>query len=86
MVRIHNRPAYNSECHATREMGIGELNNSATRTRKLADCIMAIGGNPYETQTNYFSPTGCRTFRVARCKKRKPLPGRDAREARDHLR
>ena len=28
MVRIHNRPAYNSECHATREMGIGELNNS----------------------------------------------------------
>ena len=28
MVRIHNRPAYNSECHATREMGVGELNNS----------------------------------------------------------
>ncbi len=28
MVRIHNRPAYNSECHATRDMGVGELNNS----------------------------------------------------------
>ena len=27
-VRIHNRPAYNSECHATRDMGVGELNNS----------------------------------------------------------
>ena len=53
MVRIHNRPAYNSECHATREMGIGELNNSY-EDAELADCIMAIGCNPYETQTNYF--------------------------------
>ena len=26
-IRIHNRPAYNSEVHATRDMGIGELNN-----------------------------------------------------------
>ena len=25
MVRIHNRPAYNSECHATRDMGVGEV-------------------------------------------------------------
>lgn len=53
MVRIHNRPAYNSECHATRDMGIGELNNSY-EDAELADCIMNIGGNPYETQTNYF--------------------------------
>lgn len=53
MVRIHNRPAYNSECHATREMGIGELNNSY-EDAQLADCIMAIGCNSYETQTNYF--------------------------------
>lgn len=53
MVRIHNRPAYNSECHATREMGVGELNNSY-EDAQLADCIMAIGCNPYETQTNYF--------------------------------
>lgn len=52
-VRIHNRPAYNSECHATREMGIGELNNSY-EDAELADCIFAIGCNPYETQTNYF--------------------------------
>jgi arsenite oxidase large subunit len=53
LVRIHNRPAYNSECHATREMGIGELNNSY-EDAELADVIWSIGGNPYETQTNYF--------------------------------
>ncbi len=53
MVRIHNRPAYNSECHATREMGVGELNNSY-EDAQLADCILCIGANPYETQTNYF--------------------------------
>jgi arsenite oxidase large subunit len=52
-VRIHNRPAYNSECHATREMGVMELNNSY-EDAALADTIMAIGCNPYETQTNYF--------------------------------
>lgn len=53
MVRIHNRPAYNSECHATRDMGIAELNNSY-EDAQLADCLFAIGCNPYETQTNYF--------------------------------
>lgn len=53
MVRIHNRPAYNSECHATREMGIGELNN-AYEDAELADVIWSIGNNPYESQTNYF--------------------------------
>ncbi|MFN3630115.1 MAG: arsenate reductase (azurin) large subunit, partial [Casimicrobiaceae bacterium] len=53
MVRIHNRPAYNSECHATRDMGIGELNNSY-EDAQVTDCIMCIGANPYETQTNYF--------------------------------
>ncbi len=51
--RIHNRQAYNSECHATREMGVMELNNSY-EDAEVADCIMAIGVNPYETQTNYF--------------------------------
>lgn len=53
MVRIHNRPAYNSECHATREMGISELNNSY-EDAELADVIISIGNNAYETQTNYF--------------------------------
>ncbi len=53
MVRIHNRPAYNSECHATRDMGVGELNNSYEDS-EVADTIMFIGMNCYETQTNYF--------------------------------
>jgi arsenite oxidase large subunit len=53
MVRIHNRPAYNSECHATRDMGISELNNSY-EDAEVADVIWSIGNNPYETQTNYF--------------------------------
>jgi arsenite oxidase large subunit len=53
VVRIHNRPAYNSECHATRDMGIGELNNSY-EDAEVADVLWSIGGNPYETQTNYF--------------------------------
>jgi len=52
-VRIHNRPAYNSECHATRDMGIGELNNSYEDS-EIADCIVSVGANQYETQTNYF--------------------------------
>lgn len=53
MVRIHNRPAYNSECHATRDMGVGELNNSY-EDAELADVLISIGNNPYEAQTNYF--------------------------------
>ncbi|MEX0696540.1 MAG: arsenate reductase (azurin) large subunit [Dongiaceae bacterium] len=52
-IRIHNRPAYNSEVHATRDMGVGELNN-AYEDAQLADTIVAIGTNPLETQTNYF--------------------------------
>ena len=52
-IRIHNRPAYNSEVHATRDMGVGELNN-CYEDAELADTIVAIGCNPLETQTNYF--------------------------------
>jgi arsenite oxidase large subunit len=52
-IRIHNRPAYNSEVHASRDMGVGELNN-AYEDAELADTIVAIGCNPLETQTNYF--------------------------------
>ncbi len=50
---IHNRPAYNSEVYATREMGIGELNTSYYDT-ELSDTIFVIGANPYETQTNLY--------------------------------
>ena len=52
-IRIHNRPAYNSEVHATRDMGVGELNN-AYEDAELADTLVAIGCNPIETQTNYY--------------------------------
>src|ERR671919_857399 len=52
-IRIHTRPAYNSEVHATRDMGVGELNN-AYEDAELADTIVAVGTNALETQTNYF--------------------------------
>lgn len=52
-IRIHNRPAYNSEVHATRDMGVGELNN-CYEDAELADTIVAVGTNSLETQTNYF--------------------------------
>ena len=52
-IRIHNRPAYNSEVHATRDMGVGELNN-CYEDAEIADTIVAVGTNALETQTNYF--------------------------------
>src|SRR6476660_3507802 len=52
-IRIHNRPAYNSEVHATRDMGVSELNN-CYEDAELADTIVAVGTNALETQTNYF--------------------------------
>ncbi len=52
-IRIHNRPAYNSEVHATRDMGMGELNN-AYEDAELADTIFCVGANSLENQTNYF--------------------------------
>ena len=52
-IRIHNRPAYNSEVHGTRDMGVPELNN-CYEDAELADTIMVVGANPLETQTNYF--------------------------------
>ena len=52
-IRIHNRPAYNSEVHGTRDMGVPELNN-CYEDAELADTIIVVGANPLETQTNYF--------------------------------
>ena len=51
---IHNRPAYNSEVHSSREMGIGELNSSYYDT-SISDTMLVIGCNPYECQTNLFN-------------------------------
>ncbi len=50
---IHNRPAYNSEVHAAGDAGIAPLTN-AYIDAQLADTILVVGANPYETQTNYF--------------------------------
>lgn len=52
-IRIHNRPAYNSEVHGQRDMGMSELNN-AYEDAELCDTILAVGANQLETQTNYF--------------------------------
>ena len=50
---IHNRPAYNSVVNAAGAAGLAPLTNSYADAR-LADTIVIVGANPYETQTNYF--------------------------------
>jgi arsenite oxidase large subunit len=52
-IRIHNRPAYNSEVHASRDMGVAELNH-CYEDAELADTLVAVGTNALETQTNHF--------------------------------
>lgn len=81
MVRIHNRPAYNSECHATRDMGVGELNNSY-EDAQLSDCIIATGCNPYETQTNYFLNHWLPNLNGGTVDKKKWFPGESAAAAK----
>ncbi|MGH7319632.1 MAG: arsenate reductase (azurin) large subunit, partial [Candidatus Rokuibacteriota bacterium] len=53
MASIHNRPAYNSEVHAAADAGVAALTN-AYADAGLADTIVLVGTNAYETQTNYF--------------------------------
>jgi arsenite oxidase large subunit len=71
-IRIHNRPAYNSEVHATRDMGVGELNN-AYEDAELADTIVAVGTNALETQTNYFLNHWVPNLRGATLEKKRQL-------------
>jgi arsenite oxidase large subunit len=74
-IRIHNRPAYNSEVHSTRDMGVGELNN-CYEDAELADTIVAMGCNSLETQTNYFLNHWIPNLRgTSLQKKREQLPG-----------
>lgn len=81
-VRIHNRPAYNSECHGNRDMGIFELNNSY-EDAELADVIWSVGNNPYENQTNYFLAHWLPNLQGAtQEKKRRFFPGEPAGPAR----
>lgn len=53
MASIHNRPAYASEVHAAADAGVAAL-TSAYADAALADTIVLVGSNAYETQTNYF--------------------------------
>ena len=81
-IRIHNRPAYNSEVHATRDMGMGELNN-AYEDAELADTIFCVGANSLENQTNYFLAHWVPNLRGASLdKKRQMLPGEPHAPAR----
>jgi arsenite oxidase large subunit len=81
-IRIHNRPAYNSEVHSTRDMGVGELNN-CYEDAELADTIMIAGGNPLETQTNYFLNHWIPNLRgTSLTKKNEQLPGEPHPDAR----
>ena len=81
-VRIHNRPAYNSEVHATRDMGVGELNN-CYEDAELADTIMVVGANPLEAQTNYFLNHWIPNLRGTSIdKKKKEFPGEPVEQGR----
>jgi arsenite oxidase large subunit len=81
-IRIHNRPAYNSEVHATRDMGVGELNN-CYEDAELADTIVAVGTNALETQTNYFLNHWVPNLRgTSLTKKRELLPDESHEQGR----
>ncbi len=81
-IRIHNRPAYNSEVHGSRDMGVGELNN-CYEDAQLADTIMVVGANPLETQTNYFLNHWVPNLRGASLElKRRELPNEPHASAR----
>jgi arsenite oxidase large subunit len=81
-MRIHNRPAYNSEVHGTRDMGVGELNN-CYEDAELADTIFAVGTNALETQTNYFLNHWVPNLRGATLdKKNRLMPGEPHAAAR----
>ncbi|MFN7223048.1 MAG: arsenate reductase (azurin) large subunit [Paracoccaceae bacterium] len=51
--RIHNRPAYMSEVHSSRDMGVDELNYNYG-DYEVTDTIFLVGTNPMECQTNLF--------------------------------
>jgi len=76
-IRIHNRPAYNSEVHGTRDMSVGELNN-CYEDAELADTIVAVGTNALETQTNYFLNHWVPNLRGTSAEKKKKEFGNEA--------
>jgi len=82
MASIHNRPAYNSEVHSSRDMGVPELNNSYIDA-ELADTLVIWGANSYETQTNYFLHHMVPNLRgETQDRKRSTFPGEDVGRGR----
>ena len=76
------QPAYNSEVHGTRDMGVGELNYCYEDT-ELADTIVSVGANSLETQTNVYLNHWVPNMRgTSMDKKKKQLPGEDHAPAR----
>ena len=51
--RIHNRPAYMSEVHSSRDMGVDELHYNYA-DYLVTDTIFLVGTNPVECQTKLF--------------------------------
>jgi arsenite oxidase large subunit len=81
-IRIHNRPAYNSEVHGSRDMGVGELNN-CYEDAELADTLFIAGANSLETQTNYFLNHWVPNLRGSTAdKKQREMPGEPHAAAR----
>ncbi len=81
-IRIHNRPAYNSEVHGTRDMGVRELNN-CYQDAQLADTLFIVGANSLEAQTNYFLNHWVPNLRgTSLDKKQAQLPGEPHAPAR----
>ncbi len=86
MVRIHNRPAYNSECHATRDMGVGELNNSY-EDAQLADTIFCHRCQPLRDADQLFpGPLGAQPDGRHRGQKEEVVPGRNRSGHQGHHR
>ena len=79
---IHNRPAYNSEVHAAGDAGLAPLTNSYLDA-ELADTIVVVGANPYETQTNYFVAHMAPNLQGATVElKQSTFPGEEVQAAR----
>ena len=85
-IRIHNRPAYNSEVHGTRDMGVGELNN-CYEDAELADTIMAVGTQfAGDADQLLPEPLGAEPARHQRRQEEGGVRQRADRPGQDHLR
>lgn len=76
---IHNRPAYNSEIHAAGDAGLAALTN-AYLDAQLADTIVIVGANPYETQSNYYLTHMIPNLNGATLKRKRAMFGAEAVE------